>query len=67
MLNRRTLHRLTTIASLAALLPLGALAQGKDPARLRVALLPDENAARASTTPRPTAPRADPPARCPAR
>lgn len=45
MLNRRTLHRLAAIAAVAALLSQAALAQGKDPSRLRVALLPDENAA----------------------
>lgn len=45
MLNRRQLSRLVALTSLAALLPLWAQAQGKDPARLRVALLPDENAA----------------------
>jgi phosphonate transport system substrate-binding protein len=45
MLNRRQLSRLAALASLAAVLPLSAQAQGKDPARLRVALLPDENAA----------------------
>lgn len=45
MLNRRHLTRLVAATSFAALLPLSAQAQGKDPARLRVALLPDENAA----------------------
>jgi phosphonate transport system substrate-binding protein len=45
MLNRRQLSRLVALTSFAALLPLWAQAQGKDPARLRVALLPDENAA----------------------
>jgi phosphonate transport system substrate-binding protein len=45
MLNRRQLSRLIALTSFAALLPLWAQAQGKDPARLRVALLPDENAA----------------------
>lgn len=45
MLNRRQLSRLVTLTSFAALLPLWAQAQGKDPSRLRVALLPDENAA----------------------
>lgn len=45
MLNRRQLSRLVAVTSLSALLPLWAQAQGKDPARLRVALLPDENAA----------------------
>lgn len=45
MLNRRHLTRLVALTSFAALLPLWAQAQGKDPARLRVALLPDENAA----------------------
>ncbi len=43
MLNRRLATRLIAAAPLAAWLPLHA--QGKDPARLRVALLPDENAA----------------------
>jgi phosphonate transport system substrate-binding protein len=45
MLNRRQLSRLVALTSFAALLPLWAQAQGKDPSRLRVALLPDENAA----------------------
>lgn len=43
MLNRRLAIQLLAAAPLAASLPLHA--QGKDPARLRVALLPDENAA----------------------
>jgi len=43
MLNRRFAIRLLAAAPLAASLPLRA--QGKDPAKLRVALLPDENAA----------------------
>jgi len=43
MLNRRLAIRLLAAAPLAASLPLHA--QGKDPAKLRVALLPDENAA----------------------
>jgi phosphonate transport system substrate-binding protein len=45
-MNRRLL--LTTLAALTAAamtLPLSATAQGRDPAKLRVALLPDENAA----------------------
>ena len=43
MLNRRLAIQLLATAPLAASLPLHA--QGKDPAKLRVALLPDENAA----------------------
>lgn len=43
MLNRRLAIQLLAAAPLAASLPLHA--QGKDPAKLRVALLPDENAA----------------------
>ncbi len=43
MLNRRLAIQLLAAAPLAASLPL--YAQGKDPAKLRVALLPDENAA----------------------
>lgn len=43
MLNRRLALQLLAAAPLAASLPLRA--QGKDPAKLRVALLPDENAA----------------------
>lgn len=43
MLNRRLALQLVAAAPLAASLPLRA--QGKDPAKLRVALLPDENAA----------------------
>lgn len=42
-MNRRTL--LGGIATLAIASPLPAFAQAKDPAKLRVALLPDENAA----------------------
>jgi len=42
-MNRRSL--LSGIASLALLSPASALAQGRDPSKLRVALLPDENAA----------------------
>ena len=42
-MNRRTL--LGGIATLALASPLSAFAQTKDPAKLRVALLPDENAA----------------------
>jgi phosphonate transport system substrate-binding protein len=41
-MNRRSL--LLGAASLFAVSPLPALAQGRDPAKLRVALLPDENA-----------------------
>jgi phosphonate transport system substrate-binding protein len=46
MLNRRQLNRALTLTltSVALALPLWAQAQGKDPAKLRVALLPDENA-----------------------
>ena len=46
MLNRRHLTRALTLTltSVALALPLWAQAQGKDPAKLRVALLPDENA-----------------------
>ena len=46
--RRRALSVLTTAlasATFAGLLPSAAQAQGKDPAKLRVALLPDENAA----------------------
>ena len=44
-MNRRLLLTvLTALACSAATYPLGALAQGRDPAKLRVALLPDENA-----------------------
>ncbi len=43
MLSRRLAIQLLAAAPLAASLPLRA--QGKDPAKLRVALLPDENAA----------------------
>lgn len=43
MLNRR--HFQSALAAAALGLALGAHAQGKDPAKLRVALLPDENAA----------------------
>lgn len=44
MLNRRTLNAALASAALALLVPRAALAQGANPARLRVALLPDENA-----------------------
>ncbi|MES2423457.1 MAG: phosphate/phosphite/phosphonate ABC transporter substrate-binding protein [Pseudomonadota bacterium] len=44
MLNRRTLACLLASTALLATAPVSALAQGKDPAKLRVALLPDENA-----------------------
>ena len=44
MLNRRRFQFIAA-ATLAALLPLGAHAEGKNPSKLRVALLPDENAA----------------------
>jgi phosphonate transport system substrate-binding protein len=46
MLTRRQLNRALTLTltSVALALPLWAQAQGKDPAKLRVALLPDENA-----------------------
>ncbi|GAB4556549.1 MAG: phosphate/phosphite/phosphonate ABC transporter substrate-binding protein [Rhizobacter sp.] len=43
-LNRRLITRFVALATVAALVPLAAQAQGKDPAKLRVALLPDENA-----------------------
>lgn len=43
MLNRR--HFQSALAAAALCVTLGAHAQGKDPAKLRVALLPDENAA----------------------
>ena len=42
-MNRRSLLLSLAVASLALSMP--AFAQGKDPAKLRVALLPDENAA----------------------
>lgn len=42
-MNRRTL--LISAATLLLMSPLAALAQNRDPAKLRVALLPDENAA----------------------
>lgn len=42
-MNRRTL--LGGFATLMVASPLGAFAQGRDPAKIRVALLPDENAA----------------------
>lgn len=45
MLNRRNFSLVVSAASFAALLPPWAHAQGKDPSKLRVALLPDENAA----------------------
>jgi phosphonate transport system substrate-binding protein len=44
MLKRRTLNTALASAALALLVPHAALAQGANPARLRVALLPDENA-----------------------
>ncbi len=44
MLNRRRFQFIAAV-TLAALLPLGAHAEGKNPSKLRVALLPDENAA----------------------
>lgn len=44
MLKRRTLNAALASAALALLVPHAALAQGASPARLRVALLPDENA-----------------------
>lgn len=44
-MNRRTLLATLLAFSAAALLVPGANAQGRDPAKLRVALLPDENAA----------------------
>lgn len=46
MLTRRQLNRALTLTltSVALASPLWAQAQGKDPAKLRVALLPDENA-----------------------
>jgi phosphonate transport system substrate-binding protein len=42
-MNRRSLLRGAAMLVVAS--PIGALAQGRDPAKLRVALLPDENAA----------------------
>ena len=44
MLNRRRFQFIAAV-TLAALLPLRAHAEGKNPSKLRVALLPDENAA----------------------
>lgn len=44
MLKRRTLNTALASAALALFVPHAALAQGANPARLRVALLPDENA-----------------------
>ena len=44
MLNRRSLSRWTLACVASAILATSVLAQTKDPARLRVALLPDENA-----------------------
>jgi phosphonate transport system substrate-binding protein len=44
MLTRRTLNAALASAALALLVPQAALAQGANPTRLRVALLPDENA-----------------------
>lgn len=45
MLNRRNFSLVVSAAFFAALLPLWAHVQGKDSSKLRVALLPDENAA----------------------
>ena len=45
MFTRRNFARSVAAGLLALALPLTAVAQGKDPSRLRVALLPDENAA----------------------
>lgn len=45
MTRRILLAGLAVLATSTLWLPLGAQAQGRDPARLRVALLPDENAA----------------------
>jgi len=42
MLTRRAFVALTAAASLA---PFGVFAQSRNPSRLRIALLPDENAA----------------------
>jgi phosphonate transport system substrate-binding protein len=43
-MNRRNYLGTLAAAALAASVALPAFAQGRDPARLRVALLPDENA-----------------------
>lgn len=45
MTRRILLAGLAMLATTALWLPMGAQAQGRDPAKLRVALLPDENAA----------------------
>lgn len=45
MFSRRTFTKTAVAALVAVALPLSVSAQGKDPSRLRVALLPDENAA----------------------
>lgn len=45
MFTRRSFTQTLAAALLSVALPLSASAQGKDPSRLRVALLPDENAA----------------------
>jgi len=45
MFTRRSFVRSLAAGLLCATLPLSVSAQGKDPSRLRVALLPDENAA----------------------
>lgn len=45
MFTRRTFTKTAVTALLSIALPLSVSAQGKDPSRLRVALLPDENAA----------------------
>ncbi len=44
MTRRILLAGLAALTTAALWLPLGAQAQGRDPAKLRVALLPDENA-----------------------
>ena len=45
MFTRRSFVRSLAAGLFSAALPLSVSAQGKDPSRLRVALLPDENAA----------------------
>lgn len=45
MLTRRQILKTSVIGLFSILLPLGSVAHAKDPSRLRVALLPDENAA----------------------
>ena len=45
MFTRRNFSKSVAAAVLSLVLPLSAHAEGKDPSRLRVALLPDENAA----------------------